>query len=72
MKNLMEFMELAGTSKGLDGSDGINTFLTLNHIHTEPFLLKSENKDELSFTIAEDLRGLLQFRISAGCKIEQR
>jgi hypothetical protein len=38
----------------------------------EPILLKHENDDKLTFTISEDLSGLLRFRISAGCKVEYR
>jgi len=35
-------------------------------------VLKSEDKDELSFTVSDDLSGLLHLRISAGSKIEER
>jgi len=72
IKSLLDFMQLAGTKISGSGSDGTNTWVTLEVIHQEPLLLKSENEDTLRFTIAEDLSGLLQFRINAGCKIEER
>lgn len=71
-KSLMDMAQLAGTEWGMYGSADSLTFLTLNHVHTEPFILKPESEDELSFTVAEDLTGLIQFRVSAGCKIEYR
>jgi len=32
----------------------------------------TEQEDEFSFTINDDLSGLLHFRISAGCRVEKR
>lgn len=71
-RGIMDMAQLAGTKWGMYGTDGTNTWVTLNHKHTEPFVLKAEDEDELSFTVSEDLSGLLQFRVSAGCKIEYR
>jgi len=70
--SLMEFVQLSGTEVAGYGSDGTNTWLTLRIKHIEPFVLKSENDDTLSFTIADDLSELLHLRISAGCKVEQK
>jgi len=70
IKTLMDILQLAGTEVSGSGSDGTNTWMTINVIHTTPIILKGD--DLLSFTVSEDLTGLLQFRISAGCKIEKR
>jgi len=69
---LLDLMQLAGTEFVASGSDGVNTWLTIRARHIEPFVLKPENDDKLSFTISDDLSGLLHFRISAGCKKEIR
>ena len=68
----IDLIELAGTEIIGSGSDGTNTWLSIRAKHIEPIVLKPENDDILSFTISEDLSGLLRFRISAGCKIENR
>jgi len=70
IKNLIEFIQLAGVEISGYGSDGTNTWLTLRVKHIEPIVLKAEDDDILSFTIADDLTTLLHLRISAGCKIE--
>jgi hypothetical protein len=72
VKNLMGLMEIAGTTVTGLGSDGTNTWLTVSVKHMEPLLLKSEDSDILSFTINDDMTDLLHFRITAGCKIENR
>jgi len=72
VKNLIEFLQLAGTSVSGSGSDGTNTWVTLKVLHQEPLVLKPENDDKLSWTVSEDLSGLLHFRISAGCRIERK
>jgi len=70
--SLLDFLQLPGTEISAMGGDGTNTWITLKVIHMEPILLKHENDDKLTFTISEDLSGLLRFRISAGCKVEYR
>jgi len=72
VKNLIEFLQLAGSEVSAQGSDGTNTWVTLRVFHQEPIILKSEDADKLQWTIAENLEGLLHFRISAGCVIEDR
>ena len=71
-QTLMDFMQLPGTSIAGSGSDGTNTWITLRSQHLEPLLLKSEDDDELSFTVLDDLSGLLHLRISAGGRVEKR
>jgi len=72
VKTLLDFLQLPGTIVSGSGSDGTNTWVTVKSEHMEPLVLKNENEDELSFTINDDLSGLLHLRISAGGKIEQR
>lgn len=70
VKSLLDLLQLAGSEVSASGSDGTNTWVTIITKHIAPIILK--NGDVLSFTISEDLTGLLHFRISAGCKIENR
>jgi hypothetical protein len=70
--SLMDFMQLPGTIIAGSGSDGTNTWVTLRSQHMEPLLLKPENDDELSFTVSDNLSGLLHLRISAGGRTENR
>jgi hypothetical protein len=70
--NLLDFLQLPNTSITGSGSDGTNTWVTLEAVHTEPLLLKGEDEDEISFLVTDNLSGLLRLRISAGCKLEYR
>ena len=70
--NIIDFLQLAGTEISATGSDGVNTWLVLRVKHIEPLVLKYKNNDKLIFTISDNLSGLLHFRISAGCKVEDR
>ncbi len=70
--NLLDFMQLAGTEVVGTGSDGTNTWMTMRARHIEPIVLKAETLDKLKFTVNDDMSGLLRFRISAGCKVEDR
>jgi len=54
------------------GSDGTNSWVSLLVVFNIPIILKAEYSDRLLLTISEDLSGLLMFRISAGCMIEER
>lgn len=72
LKTFMDFLELPNTIISGSGSDGTNTWAVLDVKHTEPIVLKHENDDRLRFIISDDLSGLLQFRVSAGCKIQNR
>jgi len=70
VKSLLDLLQLAGSEVSASGSDGTNTWVTIIIKHIAPLILK--NGDVLSFTVSENLTGLLHFRISAGCKIERR
>jgi len=72
IKSIIDLLQLPHTEITAQGSDGTNTFVTIRAKHHYPLILKSENHDSISWTISEDLSGLLQLRISAGCKVEQR
>jgi len=72
IKTIMDILQLPCTDVSSIGSDGTNTFVTIKAVHSEPLILKHENTDKLQFTVSEDLTGLLHFRISAGCSIEER
>ena len=72
INSILDLLQSPNTEIVSQGSDGTNTFITIRATHTEPLLLKSENDDVLSWTVSEDLSGLLQLKISAGCKVEQR
>ena len=70
--NMFDIMQIPETTIAGCGSDGTNTWVTIRVVHTEPFILKPENDDKIYFTISDDLSGLLEFSISAGCRIESR
>ena len=70
--SIMDLLQLPNTEVTAQGSDGTNTFITIRAKHGSPLILKSEQDDILSWTISEDLSGLLQLRISAGCRVEKR
>ena len=72
ISDLIGLLELSGTSISGQGSDGTNTWVTIKAVHQEPLLLKAEDNDKIQWTVSEDLTGLIRFRITAGCKIEQR
>ncbi len=72
IKGILDLLQLPHTEITAQGSDGTNSFVTIRAEHLTPLILKSENADKITWTISEDLSGLLQLRISAGCKIEQR
>jgi len=52
--------------------DGTNTFMTVKSTFIEPFILKSEDNDELRLTINDNLSGLLWLRAAIGTKEETR
>jgi len=72
ISSIMDILQLPHTEITAQGSDGTNSFVTIRAEHHNPIILKSEHDDKLSFTISEDLSGLLSFRISAGCWVEVR
>ena len=72
IKDLMDLLEIAGTEMVSVGDDGTNVFMTVRAKHNEPLVLKSEDEDELSFTVNDDLSGLKHLRISAAGRLERR
>ena len=54
------------------GSDGTNTFLTVNQQLIEPLVLRSETTDMLQFTVEDDLSDLLLYRTSIMGRVETR
>ena len=54
------------------GSDGTNSWASVNVTLSTPVVLKAEDLDEFHVSINDDLSGLLDFRISACAKIEHR
>lgn len=73
IKQLSDFLILPGTEIVSQGSDkATNTWLLMRTTPPEPIILKPENNDKLSITISENLSGLDVFRVSAGCKEEDR
>ncbi len=71
-KQLSDFLQLPQTKMLDTGSDGTNTWLSLDGVVTEPIILKSETRDRLRIIISDNLSGLLLLRISVGAKAEQR
>ncbi len=72
ISKFIDFMGFSNAKVTGSGSDGTNTWVTVNVQFTEPVILKGEDEDEMSLTINEDLSGLLLLRVGAGCKVEER
>jgi len=72
IKSILDLLQLPHTEITAQGSDGTNSFVTIRAEHLQPIVLKAENHDSISWTVSEDLSGLLQLRISAGCRVEVR
>ena len=72
IKSLADWLSLPETEVVSQMSDGTNSFISMRGDFTDAIILKSEEADELRIVISEDLSSLLHFRISAGCKEEQR
>lgn len=54
------------------GSDGTNTWLTVQHNFNVPIVLKSEDDDHIRITVAEDLTSFLRLRVTYNAKNETR
>jgi len=72
IKQMIDILQLSGSTISGNGSDGTNTWIVLKNIMMEPLLLKYEDNDSLSMTVNDNLSDLLLFRIGAGCKEETR
>jgi len=54
------------------GSDGTNTWLSINLDQDYPLILKAETNDLLRITLEDDFSQLVKFRISATSRVEAR
>ena len=72
IQQFLDFMAFSNAQITGSGSDGTNTWVTVNMQFTEPVILKAEDADEMSLTVNDDLSGLLVLRVGAGSKIEVR
>jgi hypothetical protein len=54
------------------GSDGTNTWIVVDINPDPPIILKAEFNDSISYTLTDDLTGLIMFKISASGKEEVR
>ena len=70
LADLMLFSN-ASLSYGADNT-GATTWFNVLITLTEPLILKAEDNDKICLTISEDFSELLRFRVTAGCKEEQR
>ena len=68
----LDFMAFSNAKVTGYGSDGTNTWVTVNMQFTEPVILKEEDEDEMSLTVNDDLSGLLVLKVGAGSKVEIR
>jgi len=72
IKQTMDLMNFSHAELTGYGSDGTNSWISILIRLSEPLVLKPEDGDRLSMTVNDDLTGLLYFRVSCGCKSEQR
>jgi hypothetical protein len=72
IQQFLDFMAFSNATITGSGSDGTNTWVTVNMQFTEPVILKAEDEDEMSLTVNDDLSGLLVLRVGAGSKVETR
>ncbi|KKM00411.1 hypothetical protein LCGC14_1804750, partial [marine sediment metagenome] len=75
IKQLSDILQNPGTELvdfGSSGQGATNTWLKIKVIFTEPLILKFETNDHLKFIVSDDMSGLDIFRVSVGCKIEER
>ena len=72
IQQFLDFMAFSNAKVTGYGSDGTNTWVTVNMQFTEPVILKEEDEDEMSLTVNDDLSGLLVLKVGAGSKVEIR
>jgi len=70
--NLMDAIELPNGKVKDVGTDGTNTWMTLEFKFDYPIVLKSENDDKLTISISDDLTGLIRLRSYTSGRWEQR
>lgn len=69
---LMDALELPNAKLKDSGTDGTNTWITIEFKFSYPILLKAENRDFLTVTINDDMTGLLRFRSYSSGWYEER
>jgi hypothetical protein len=72
IQQFLDFMAFSNAKITGSGSDGTNTWVTVNMQFTEPVILKEADHDEMSLTVNDDLSGLLVLRVGAGSKVGTR
>ena len=71
-KDVYDWMQYPGVNISNYGTDGVNSWLTIDMKHPDPCLLKYEHSDRLTVSIAENLSGLSKFRVSIAGWEEKR
>jgi len=72
IQQFLDIMSFSNATISGSGSDGTNTWVSVNMQFTEPMILKYEDEDEMSLTVNDDLSGLLVLRVGVGSKEEKR
>jgi len=70
--SISDLMSFSNAKIAGSGSDGTNTWVAITITFGDSIVLKGEDYDELSLSVADDLTGLLKFRVGAICKEEKR
>ena len=71
-KNLIDFLQYSDVKIVDVGSNGTDTFLTIDLNFVEPILLKEEDADKLEIVISDDLSSFNHFKVSYIAKEEDR
>lgn len=72
IQNLADLMLFPSATITGQGSDGTNSWASVTIELQTPTILKAEDGDYLSITLSDDVSQLLHFRVSVGCKEENR
>ena len=73
--NIRKFIDFMGFSNAKvtgSGTDGTNTWASINVKFNTSVILKAEDLDKMSLVVSDDLSGLLLLRVGAGCREEAR
>jgi hypothetical protein len=65
VSQLGDLIQLAPVSISASGSDGTNTWIKIDVTFTKPYKYFAKKDDSLTFTVNDNLSGLLAFRVSA-------
>jgi len=63
-RDFIDFIAAFPEKKIEQGSDGVNTWVNISLKYPKPFLLDGKSKDTVTASIADDLSGLLFFKMS--------